>query len=423
MRETYRILAENKMISNDTRKTGLNNNDLVIGISGAGKTRSYVKPNILQCNESMIVVDTKNSLYQDTKEVLEKAGYDVWLLDLTDMVHSPVGYNPLSAIRYDEIEEEYNEQDIAAVAMALCPAESEKDPFWDYAARLQLEALIAYVLEALPAEEQNLVSVARLQGMMQHGSFEQLFEELAMTKKNSIAVRKWQLFAGTKCADKTNACIRLMLGEKLHLFATRGAKELMNNPRQICFEQMGWWKTALFVNVSDMDRAQDKLVNLLYTQALQMLVRYADKECTGRRLEVPVRLMLDDFAANAVIPDFDKIISVIRSREIYVSVIIQSLSQLYSMYGQDKAKTIVNNCDNLLYLGGQDVETAEYIGVKANKTANTILNMPVGDAVLFTRGETPCQVKKYDPRHYECGEKQPAAEKTEEEIDGAGRLW
>lgn len=147
-------------------------------------------------------------------------------------------------------------------------------------------------------------------------------------------------------------------------------------------------------------------MNMLYAQALQILTRYADKECRGNRLPVPVRFILDDFAANTVIPDFDKIISVIRSREIYVSIIIQSLTQLYSMYESSRAQTIINNCDHLLYLGGQDVETARYIGVKANRTPNAILNMPVGEAILFTRGQEPRKVRKYDPGKYEW---QPAS--------------
>lgn len=402
--ETYRILAEGKLMSNDTKKTGLNNNDLIIGTSGAGKTRSYVKPNILQCNESIIVADTKNSLYRETMPALRNAGYEVWLLDLTDMEHSPVGYNPLAAIRYNEANDEYNEQDIAAIAMSLCPAETKDDPFWDYATRLQMEALIAYVMEALPPQEQNLQSVSKLQGVMHTDGFNTLFKELEATRKNSIAIRKWRLFANAQEAEKTNGCIRLMLGERLNPFVSRGAQKMMRQKIKVDFKKMGQQKTALFINISDMDRSQDKLVNILYTQALQTLVQYADKECKGNRLPVPVRLILDDFAANAVIPDFDKIISVIRSREIYVSIIIQSLTQLYSMYEMARAQTIVNNCDNLLYLGGQDVETAKYIGVKANRTPNTILNMPVGEAILFTRGQEPCNVQKYDASHYEWAE-------------------
>lgn len=406
-RETYRILAEGRTISNDTWKTGLNNNDLIVGVSGSGKTRSYVKPNIFQGNESMIIADTKSSLYQETKAFLRSAGYRVWLLDLTDMEHSPMGYNPLSYIRYDKMQDQYNEQDLAAVAATLCPIETERDPFWDYAARAQMETLIAYVLEALPREEQNLQSVARLQQIMNQGCFDQLFLELSWLKPDSPAVKRWRLFVNTKSADKTNDCIHLMLGQKLSSFISEGTRRLMNHENQIDFKKMACRKTVLFINVSDMDRAQDRLLNLIYTQALQVLTRFADKECRSHRLPVPVRLILDDFAANTIIPDFDKIISVIRSREIHVSIIVQSLSQLYSMYGEGKGKTIINNCDNLLYLGGQDVETAQYIAVKANRTANTILGMPVGDALLFTRGREPLNVKKYDPRHYEALEREP----------------
>ena len=143
-------------------------------------------------------------------------------------------------------------------------------------------------------------------------------------------------------------------------------------------------------------RSVDRLVNLFYTQALQELCNAADQDYPEHRLPVPVRFILDDFAANASIPDFDKMISVIRSREISVSIILQSLSQLNSMYGTDRANTILNNCDHCLYLGGQDVDTAKYISFKANKSVTNILEMPLGNAWLFERGQKPAQVEKYE---------------------------
>ena len=153
----------------------------------------------------------------------------------------------------------------------------------------------------------------------------------------------------------------------------------------------------------------DGIINLFYTQALQTLCEEADKHTKDGRLPVPVRIILDDFAANVEIPDFDKIISVIRSREIYVSVILQSVSQLNSMYGADRAMTIMNNCDNWLYLGGQDVTTSECIAVKANKLVDSILNMPLGEAYLFTRGEQAKMVRKFDiKRHAKYRELQEA---------------
>lgn len=139
----------------------------------------------------------------------------------------------------------------------------------------------------------------------------------------------------------------------------------------------------------------DGLINMFYTQAFQKRCAFADS-CPDSRLPIPVRFFLDDFASNTCIPDFDKLISVIRSRDISVSIIIQSLSQLNSLYGPDKAMTIINNCDHCLYLGGQDVDAAKYLSVKANLPVNRVLDMPLDRAFLFTRGSPFLQVKKYN---------------------------
>ncbi len=399
-KDTYRILAKDKRMNNNTRVTGINNNDLIIGVSGSGKTRGYVMPNLRHANESIIVADTKGALYEEFKPILEQAGYEVWLLDFTDMKHSPMGYNILSAIRYDEEQDRYNEQDMMLVAEAIVPFES-REPYWDYAVRLEIEALIAYVLEALPEEEHHLGSVARLAGLLSGGVCAKLFKQWEDACPDSIAVKKWRLFHNRGKETTTQGCIELIIGEKLNPFVTEGAMEFALHPDQVDFGEMGRRKIALFLNVSDMERAQDKFLNMVYTQAFHHLCRSADKEYKGHRLKVPVRIILDDFASNTTIPDFDKIISVIRSREIYVSIILQSITQLYAMYGTEKGKTIINNCDNCLYLGGQDVETAKYIAVKANKSANTILDMPVEAAYLFTRGQKPCKVEKYDCAGYD----------------------
>lgn len=395
-KDTFRILAKDKTMNNNTWVTGINNNDLIIGVSGAGKTRGYVRPNLKCASDSIIVADTKSSLYQEFKPLLEREGYEVWLMDFTDMKNSPMGYNVLSAIRYDEETDSYNEQDIMTVARAVAPGGDNQDPYWDYAAWLELEALIAYVLEALPEEEHHMGSVARLAGFLGSQVFVCMLTEWEEVCPDSIAVKKWNLFRNGSRAQTTQGCIELVLGEKLNSFVTEGAKAFALNPSQADFAEMGRRKIALFLNISDMDRSQDRFLNLIYTQALHTLCKSADKDYEGHRLKVPVRIILDDFAANTIIPDFDRIISVIRSREIYVSIILQSITQLYSMYGMDKGQTIINNCDNCLYLGGQDVETAKYIAVKANKSTNTILDMPVTDAYLFTRGQKPCKVEKFD---------------------------
>lgn len=157
-----RILADHT-VSNDTRRTGLNNNDLIIGPSGAGKTRGYVKQ--IFCGEAakgVIVADTKGTLYRELGGTLRKAGYTVIHIDLTDCLHSPWGYNPLAFIRYDQKRDTYNEQDIITTAACLVPIEDKRDPFWEMAVRMVLESLIGYVLECLPQEEHNLCSVAAL---------------------------------------------------------------------------------------------------------------------------------------------------------------------------------------------------------------------------------------------------------------------
>lgn len=392
-KEKCRILASGETADNDTRRTGLNNNDLVIGPSGAGKSRGYVLPNIMQCNESIIVSDSKNSLWHKTEKLLRQAGYQVFCLDLRDCEKS-CGYNPLDYIGFDPDSGRYREQDIMTIAAVLSPVTIKHDPFWELAARTVLECLIAYTLECLPLEEHTLSSVVTLFQEISAGYFQLLIKELEELDPDSFALQRWQMFRTMAAADRTTASVMGILTEKLAPLAFHGTETMFTRTDRIRIADIGRRKTAVFVNVSDTDRSLDRMVSLFYTQVLQELCNQADRMPDGR-LEMPVRLILDDFAANVSIPDFDKIISVIRSREISVSIILQSISQLEDIYGLQKAMTIINNCDSLLYLGGLDVQTASYIAVKANKAASTILNMPLDQAQLFIRGSSPRVVGKY----------------------------
>ena len=407
MRNTgYRILAGGVRISNDTWETGINNNDVIIGPPGSGKTRGYVIPNILQCGGSMIIADSKGAVCQQVSGVLEQNGYKICELNLADCWKSTAGYNPLKFIRFDYEHEHYSEQDILRVSACLVPQEIANEPFWDHAARMLLETLMGYLLECQPEEEHTLDNVVLL--LSQLGSAtNKLLDEYAAIAPNSFPARRWMLYKSMTQADRTQACIQGILAEKLSTLSFDGVSELYYRDNQIDFASLGRERTALFLTISDTDRSLDTLAALLYTQALQELCAEADGN-PNHRLNIPVRLYLDDFACNAVIPDFDKIISVIRSREISVSIILQSISQLESLYGHPRALTIINGCDSLLYLGGQDVETAQFVGVKANKPTSAILNMSLDDAWLFTRGTTPRQVRKYTlsdhPRYRELSE-------------------
>lgn len=406
-KQGVRILAAGHVVTNDTRVSHLNNNDLVIGPSGAGKTRGYVKPNLLQGNGSVIVTDTKGNLVREIGPVLAAHGYKVACIDFTDIAGwgtSPVlglpgvtmlGYNPLDFIRAQG--ESFSEQDVMTVASALSPMETRvNDPFWDQAAAMYVSAFIAYAMEYLPRNECTLASVVRMANMMGEGTITTLMEEACTVDPDGMTARRWRSIKATQKSEKTDASIRGILESKLAPLSFDGADWMFSRPDRIDFTKLATERWAVFVNVSDTDRSMDRVVNLFYTQALQRLCRYADTCCAGNRLPVPVRLYLDDFATNCRIPDFDKVIAVIRSRGISVSVILQSLTQLEGMYGAAVASSIANNCDHWLYLGGQDMGTAQQIGAKAYRTLGDIMQMPLDRAYLFERGHKAELVRPYD---------------------------
>ena len=393
-----RILADGVSVSNDTWETGLANNDLVVGPTGGGKTRGYVMPNLLNSQESFLVTDSKGMLRKQVGGILEKRGFQVCEISFTDLLHSQWGYNPLNFIRWIPEGERYCEQDILTVAAGLVPVEDQHQPFWEYAARNLLEALIGYTLDCLPREEHNLVSVAALFAEAESGALDELMREYCVMKPGSFVAMRWKFLQTCRRADKMYGSILGILAQKLSCFAFGDVQKLFLNPRQVDFAKLSHRPTALFLKVSDSDFSLQALTSLFYTQALQALIAEADRR-PDNRLKVPVRLYLDDFA-NLIVPDMDKTISIIRSREISVSIVLQSITQLEGLYGHAKAMTIIDNCDHLLYLGGQSLETARFIGDKANKPASAILSMPQGDGWLFERGAPPRQVRRYDLKQH-----------------------
>lgn len=397
--ENQRILADGHYMNNETWITKINNNDLIIGPSGAGKTRSYVKPNIMQCNESMIIADTKGNLYKETKHMLIEKGYKVILIDYKELGNS-YGYNPFDFIRYNTETNTYSEQDIATMCKTLCPSINNKDPFWDSAARLYLSCLVSYIFEALPKSDHNFSSVLDLISIMDTDLFDALMEELGLETQDSFAIKQYNLFKKNYTAEKMHASILGILSERFNILNFSDFIRMYKNEKRIELQKIADKKTAVFLTISDTDRSMDRLIGLFYTQALQTLCNVADLS-KGSKLKIPVRFMFDDFATNTVIENFDGIISVIRSRDIYVSIILQSVTQLDTIYGAEKACTIMNNCDNLLYLGGQDIKTSEMIAKKTNFPLSQILELPIDSAILLTRGSKSKQVKQYDIKNHE----------------------
>lgn len=390
------ILAKGHYICNDTWKTGINNNVLVVGPSGSGKTRSYVKPNIMQANTSMIISDCKGNLYRELSPFLKSRGYVIHNIDFTSL-ESSSGYNPLKYIRYDKKNKKYSEQDILKLCANVVDIEDPRQAFWEQAARMFLAAVIAYVLEAFTPQYHTLTQVENFIGSLRSiKSFGEKIDLFALTRPDSIAVRKYNTLRLMTDAEKMTASIFGIMAEKLNSLTFSEANSLYHNKNQIDFKELGKRKTAVFLTVSDTDRSVDKLANIFWSQAMQELMSSADKDYSDNRLAVPVRMFLDDFASNIYIENFDKITSNIRSREIYVSIIIQSLSQLYALYGEERANTIIGNCDQQLILGIQDMTTAAFFAARANKTTSTMMNMPVDRSYLFIRGKSAEMVEKFD---------------------------
>ena len=389
-----RILASNIQISNDTRISGCNNNDIICGNSGSGKTGGYVIPNIQNIDSSLVVSDTKGQLARRFSAELRAKGYAVYTLDLVNPMNS-CGYNPMSFIRQYP-DGSYREQDILSLARLICPPKEHLEPVWDLSAASYVAFLIAYCLETESPENRNLIRVSDLHRRFTRTNGGIPFLEWISEHPDSFASKKYFEISANRVADKMFGSIIGFVNVNLESYSFREAQYIFSNPHSFDIRRLGSQKTVLFLNVSDTDRVFDQLVNIFYTQALQILCSEADSNCDGR-LTVPVRLIMDDFASSAVIPDFDKIISVIRSRDIYVSLIVQSLSQLESMYTPAVSRTIINNCDHILYLGSQDVETAQYIAARAVRTPETILSMPRDKAYLITSGEKARLVNKILP--------------------------
>lgn len=399
--QSQTIVGRNRTIETDSFQTGINNNMLVIGPSGAGKTRHVLKPNLLQMGSSFIVLDTKGTLCREMGAVLAGAGYTVECLDFASICEEPrplpagavhVGYNPFAFIRRTA-DGKPNQQDILSIAVALCPVESMKDPFWDRAAANLLAALIAYVMEELPREEQTFAALVELAEHLNDGATFRLLDDLEVSDPDSLASSMYLRYASTRDAEKMNASIIGIIAEKLMCLGFDGALRLYTASRQVDFARFGHERRALFVTMSDIDRALDPLTSLFVDQAFKALLREADR-CPGGRMPAPVRLFLDDFA-NLYIDKIDDLLAVVRSREIWITLLLQSVNQLEARYGRPRAMSIVGNCDTQLVLGFQDLDTAQCFAERADRMPKTLLETAAGRAWLFVRGKRAEEVESY----------------------------
>ena len=422
---------ENKLLSQNVR-IGLNGkihrrnlNTIVIGGSGAGKTRFYCKPNIMQCNTSFVVLDPKGEILRSEGYMLEKEGYVIKVIDLIDMSKSH-GYNPFHYIQSDK--------DILKLITNLIRNTTPKgsqsmDPFWEKSETALLEALMLYLYHYAPEDEQNFTMVMEMLTYAEvkeddeeyESPLDELFHHLERSDPDSLALKQYQIYK--QAAGKTAKSILISVGVRLAAFNLDSMASLTRFD-ELELDKIGERKTALFAVIPDNDSTFNFLVGMLYTQLFQMLYYQADY-VYGGELPVPVHFLMDEFANVALPDEFDKLLSTMRSRQIFVSIILQNLAQIKTLF-KDSWESIVGNCDELYYLGGNEQSThkfiSEYLG-KETLDTNTfgkstghsgsystnyqqtgrelltpdevrLLNNDYG--LLFIRGEQPIMDKKYD---------------------------
>lgn len=388
------ILAEGRYYSMDCYKTKRNNNVLVVGAAGTGKTRSIVIPNLLQAYGSYIISDPKGELYGEYGRYFLEKGYQVKQLNFD---------NPANSCHYNFFHYIRNEKDIIKLAHMLSYLDegfTGQDPFWDRSAEVLLTCIISYLWRYRPEEEQTLESVYKLidccrldeNDSQNKSAFDRIMEDVGDREPHSFTYKQYLKFRVG--AVRTMKSVLITLTSKLGKYDTESINQMLAYD-EINIASIGHERTAIFVTISDTERSMDDLANIFYTQAMNELCYEADNHCIENRLPLDVRFILDDFATNCKIDEFPRMISSVRSRGISAMLMIQAESQLEQGYGRDSS-TIIGNCDTYIYMGGNDIHTAENVARRCDLPLNEILNMPVETNWIFRRGELPAYNRNFD---------------------------
>ena len=420
-----KVFSQNVRMGLDGKKHRRNLNTVVIGGSGAGKTRFYAKPNIMQCNTSFVVLDPKGEIIRSVGHLLEDNGYVIKVIDLIDMSKS-LGYNPFHYIQSDK--------DVLKLITNLIrnttpKGSSTNDPFWEKSETALLEALMLYLYHYAPEDEQNFTMVMEMLNYAEvkedeedyESPLDELFKRLEMIDSNSLALKQYKIYK--QAAGKTAKSILISVGVRLAAFNLEELASLTKYD-EMELEQIGERKTALFAIIPDNDSTFNFVVGMLYTQLFQMLYYQADY-VHGGELPVPVHFLMDEFANVALPDEFDKLLSTMRSRQIFVSIILQNLAQIKALY-KDSWESILGNCDETYYLGGNEQSTHKYISELLGKstidtntygksegrsgnystnyqqtgrellTADEVRLLDNNYGLLFIKGERPVKDKKYD---------------------------
>ena len=376
--KTERLMMSNRP---PDPKNARNKNVLVVGGSGSGKTRFWLKPNLLQCHSSYVVTDPKSTILLECGNVMLKNGYKIRILNTINFKKS-MHYNPFAYV--------HSEKDILKLVTTLMTNTkgegSGGDPFWEKSERLLLTALIAYLHYEAPVEEQNFATLLEMLNTMQvleddeeyQNPVDLLFEELAKKKPNSFAGRQYKLYK--LAAGKTAKSILISCGARLAPFDIQELRDLtMYDELQL--DTLGDKKTALFLIMSDTDSTFNFLISMVYTQLFNLLCDKAD-DVYGGKLPIHVRCLIDECANIGQIPNLEKLVATIRSREISACLVLQARSQLKAIY-KDNADTIVGNMDSQIFLGGSEPTTLKDLSEMLGKETIDAFN------TSDTRGNSP----------------------------------
>ena len=376
--KTERLMMSNRP---PDPKNARNKNVLVVGGSGSGKTRFWLKPNLLQCHSSYVVTDPKGSIVVECGNALLKNGYKLKILNTINFSKS-MRYNPFSYV--------HSEKDILKLVTTLMTNTkgegSGGDPFWEKSERLLLTALIAYLHYEAPVEEQNFATLLEMLNTMQvleddeeyQNPVDLLFEELGKKKPNSFAVRQYKLYK--LAAGKTAKSILISCGARLAPFDIQELRDLTMYD-ELALDTLGDQKTALFLIMSDTDSTFNFLISMVYTQLFNLLCDKAD-DVYGGKLPIHVRCLIDECANIGQIPNLEKLVATIRSREISACLVLQARSQLKAIY-KDNADTIVGNMDSQIFLGGSEPTTLKDLSEMLGKETIDAFN------TSDTRGNSP----------------------------------
>jgi len=376
--KTERLMMSNRPLD---PKNARNKNVLVVGGSGSGKTRFWLKPNLLQCHSSYVVTDPKGSIVVECGNALLKNGYKLKILNTINFSKS-MHYNPFAYV--------HSEKDILKLVTTLMTNTkgegSGGDPFWEKSERLLLTALIAYLHYEAPVEEQNFATLLEMLNTMQvleddeeyQNPVDLLFEELAKKKPNSFAGRQYKLYK--LAAGKTAKSILISCGARLAPFDIQELRDLTMYD-ELALDTLGDKKTALFLIMSDTDSTFNFLISMVYTQLFNLLCDKAD-DVYGGKLPIHVRCLIDECANIGQIPNLEKLVATIRSREISACLVLQARSQLKAIY-KDNADTIVGNMDSQIFLGGSEPTTLKDLSEMLGKETIDAFN------TSDTRGNSP----------------------------------